>query len=311
MSDPTDRPIDRPDDAPELDAILDDELSEDLSGWMSTAGRLDPIEPVNLHTDRPQSARMYDYYLSGKTNFPVDRETAEHALKVNPQIRSFARANRAFMTRAVNHLTGLGIRQFLDIGTGIPTSPNVHETAQAAIPDARVVYVDNDPIVLAHARALLANSTPDGRIDYIQADAREPEAILNHPCLTGPDPALDLSRPVALQLIALMHFLPDDRDPHGVLKRLVDALPSGSYVVLTHATVEDIESAGAQHAMAAYRARGVEFQLRTGAEVAAFAAGLELVDPGVELLSRWRPDSGASGEVDRNGLGHGFVARKP
>ncbi|ABW12495.1 protein of unknown function DUF574 [Parafrankia sp. EAN1pec] len=177
---------------------------------------------------------MYDYYLGGKDNFPADREAAEQVIGTFPSVRALARQNRSFMTRATRYLAGeMGIRQFLDIGTGIPTSPNLHEVAQSLVPAARVVYADNDPIVLAHARALLASS-PQGRTVYLDADLRDPESILDSPQLRE---TLDLTQPVALSLVAILHFIKGD-EPYAIVRRLLDALPAGSYLVLTHGTAD-------------------------------------------------------------------------
>jgi hypothetical protein len=284
-------------------------VDEPNRGWLSSAARLAPLEPVDAPTDRAQSARMYDYFLGGKTNFPADRATAQLALQAFPGIRDFARENRRFMTRAARQAADRGLRQFLDIGTGIPTSPNLHETVQATAPDARIVYADNDPIVLTHARALLANSTPQGRIDYLHADLRDPAALLGHPALTGPDPALDLTQPVALNLIAVLHFIPDDRDPYAIVRTLLNALPSGSTLALSHAT-GDVDPANIDRAVTAYRASGVDFQVRTRAEVARFADGLELLDGGVRMLG----EDGGGGDGAGEGsdvAGYCLLARKP
>ena len=281
----------------------------DLNDWMSTAGRMEPLRPVELHTDRPQSARMYDFLLGGKTNFQPDRDIAAKALAAFPGLRDVVRTGRAFMGRAVGFLAEQGVDQFLDIGTGIPTSPNVHEIAQAINPATRIVYVDNDPIVLAHARALLSNSSSEGRIDYIHGDLRRPEHILGHPCLTSDDPALDLSRPVALQLLAVLHFLADEDDPYGIVKRLLDRLPSGSWLLVGHATA-DASPDQVGRAGSAYASGGVGIHPRSQAEVSRFAEGLELVDPGVVPVSQWRPTGDmppGSGTRD----GYALIARKP
>ncbi|WP_370086558.1 SAM-dependent methyltransferase [Streptacidiphilus sp. MAP12-16] len=258
---------------------------------MSTAGRMEPIRSVNLRTDRPQSARMYDFLLGGKTNFPADRATAEQALSAYPGLRTITRANRAFMRSAVNYLAAQGIRQYLDIGTGIPTSPNVHELAQRALPDARIVYVDNDPIVLAHARALLSNTTPEGRVDYIEASLLTPRQILEHPCLTGENAALDFDQPVALQLISVLHFVADSDDPYALVRELLEPLAPGSFLVLSHATA-DSDPTAVNRGADTYRSSGVDFQPRSRAEVARFADGLVPVAPGVATPTEWWPAVG-------------------
>jgi len=239
--------------------------------------------PTGIGT-RPHSARLYDFFLGGKTNYAADRKVAVESLKQFPHAMVAARQNRAFMHRVVRHLArDHGMRQYLDIGTGIPTAPNLHQVAQAEQPGARVVYSDNDPLVLAHARALM-NSTPEGATDYIEADVREPEAILEHARHT-----LDFSRPVALSVIALFHFLPDEDDPYGIIRHLMDALPSGSALALSHAT-EEFDPAGMRRIVATYHAGGVNLTLRSHKEVLTFFEGLDLVDPGLAATCDWRLD---------------------
>nr|WP_157467825.1 SAM-dependent methyltransferase [Frankia sp. QA3] len=240
---------------------------------------------LDLKVDVPHPARMYDYFLGGKDNFPADRKTAEQVIGVFPNSRIVVRQNRTFMTRTTRYLAAeAGVRQFLDIGTGIPTSPNLHEVAQSVVPEARIVYTDNDPIVLAHARALLA-STPQGRTAYIDADLRDTQRILTAAELHE---TLDLTRPVALSLIAIFHFIPDGDDPYGIMRHLVDLLPSGSYVSLTHLTA-DFDPA-MREVERAYLASGVPMHLRTRAQVERFFEGLDLVEPGLQVVHRWRPE---------------------
>jgi hypothetical protein len=259
-----------------------------------------------LYFDRPHPARMYDYYLGGKTNYQVDRVAADQVLAVFPQLRVISEQNRAFLHRAVRFLTDAGVDQFLDIGTGIPTPPNLHEVAQQAVPATRVVYVDNDPIVLVHARALL-ESSPQGRTAYLEADLRSPEAILASPVLAR---TLDLSRPVALSLIAILHFVPDTDGPAAIVRTLLDALPAGSYIVMAHGTA-DVASEEAQRAVDIYRKRGIPFQTRSRAEIEALLpAGMELVEPGIQLLHRWRPETDPD-ELDDATVGsYGLIAYK-
>jgi hypothetical protein len=253
--------------------------------WMSRPGS--EVELVDLQTHRPHPARVYDYLLGGKDNFEADRAAAEEGIKANPSSLVPPRENRGFLRRAVSYLAGeAGIDQFLDIGTGIPTWPNVHEVAQAANPLARVVYVDNDPIVLTHARALLT-SHPAGQASYIDADLRNVEEILGSGELHS---TLDLSRPVALLLIAIMHFVPTADDPHGVCRRLLDALPAGSYLALSHLT-GDFDPVAWEKVSEIYRRNGVIMEVRPRAEIERFFTGLELVEPGVVPVQRWRPDS--------------------
>ena len=250
------------------------------------------MEPIDLQTDRPHPARVYDYLLGGKDNFAADRAAAEQGIKANPASRTPPRENRAFLRRAVRFLAAeRGIDQFLDIGTGIPSAPNVHHVAQEVNPAARIVYVDNDPIVLAHARALLTSSRA-GRTEYIQADLRDVDSILDAPQLRA---TLDLDRPVGLLLIAILHFIGDADDPEGIVARLLAALPPGSHLVLSHLT-GDFAPEAWEHVAAIYRRSGVTMQVRSRDRIEGFFTGLELADPGLELVNRWRPD-GPAGEA--------------
>ncbi|MCL2584330.1 MAG: SAM-dependent methyltransferase [Streptosporangiales bacterium] len=243
--------------------------------------------PPGIDTSRPHSARMYDYFIGGKNHFAADRETAEKMLLAAPGARTGARENRAFLARAVRHLTReAGISQFLDIGTGLPATGSVHEVAQAINPSARVVYADNDPLVLTHARALL-RSAPEGRTAYIQADLRAPESILGDPATRE---TLDFTRPIGLMLVAVLHFILDADDPARTVKTLLDALPAGSYLVASHSTAEHAPAEAMGAGVSAYRGGGVTLRLRDSDEFAALAFnGLSLVDPGVVLVSEWRP----------------------
>ena len=272
-----------------------------------------PDEPghraVDLQTGQPHPARVYDYLLGGKDNFAADRAAAEAGLRANPNSRIPPRANRAFLGRAVRYLAGeAGISQFLDIGTGIPTSPNVHEIAQGIEPRARIVYVDNDPIVLAQARALLTTG-PEGRTAYIDADLRDIDAILGSADLQR---TLDLSKPVGLLLIAVMHFIPDEDDPWALAARLLAALPSGSYLALSHLT-GDFDPAAWAGVVAVYRRSGVTMKVRPKPDIERFFAGLDLIDPGVVSLPRWRPDPSDVGRPPSDAAVsvYGGVARKP
>jgi SAM-dependent methyltransferase len=227
---------------------------------------------------------MYDYYLGGKDNFPADREAAEQVLAAFPDGRIGAQQNRAFMHRAVRYLAGeLGIGQFLDIGTGIPTRPNLHEVAQQIIPEARVVYADNDPIVLAHARALLTSNAA-GRTAYLDVDLHDVEKILASDELAE---TIDLTKPVVLSLVAILHFFPDDQNPYGIVRRLLDPLPAGSHLIVTHATADHVPSMAQM--TDAYHSRGIPAQARSADELARFFEGLDMVEPGIQLVNRWRP----------------------
>src|ERR1700733_2193287 len=207
---------------------------------------------AEIDTSKPHAARIYDYLLGGKDHFAVDRETAEKGIKLIPTGRTAARENRSFLGRAVRYLVAeAGIRQFLDIGAGLPSANNVHEVAQAVTPSCRVVYVDNDPLVLAHARALLTSS-PEGKTAYIHADLRDPEKILADPATVA---TLDFTKPVALMLVAILHFIPDSDEPRRIVATLLDALPPGSYLVASHATGEYFRDGGAEAARV-YNQRG-------------------------------------------------------
>ena len=264
--------------------------------------------PPEIDTSRPHPARMYDYFLGGKNHFAADRETADTVLASAPTTRIAARENRAFLGRAVRYLAAeAGIRQFLDIGTGLPTANNVHEVAQAVAPSARIVYADNDPLVLVHARALLT-STPAGRTAYMQADLRDPAAILSAPTVRE---VLDFSQPIALITVAVLHFILDEFKPAAAIATLLDALPSGSYLAASHVTGEHLPAEAAA-TMRTYRSSGVSLQVRDSNEFAALAfSGLELVPPGVVLVSEWRPDDPGPRPAPSEVNCYGGVARKP
>jgi S-adenosyl methyltransferase len=261
-----------------------------------------------IDTTKAHPARVYDYFLGGKDHFAADRETAEKVLRSWAGVRTAARENRAFLSRAVRYLVAeAGIRQFLDIGTGLPSANNVHEVAQGIAPECRVVYVDNDPIVLAHARALLTGSAA-GKTAYIEEDLREPGAILTHPVMRQ---TLDFTRPIALMLVAVLHFLPDEDNPAQIVSTLLDALPSGSYLVASHVTAEH-NPQGLAGAARAYSDSGVTGKIRTADEFAELAfQGLEMVDPGLVVVSEWRPAGTGPRPQAMEVSGYGAVARKP
>ncbi|NGO12490.1 SAM-dependent methyltransferase [Streptomyces sp. HC44] len=237
-----------------------------------------------IDTSKPHPARVYDWYLGGKDNYQIDEELGRQILALEPQAKLSARSNRWFMHRATRWLAReAGIRQFLDIGTGIPTEPNLHQIAQSTARDARIVYVDNDPIVLAHAEALL-RGTPEGVTEYVQADVREPRKILDQA-----ERVLDFDRPIALSLIALMHFVSDDDGAYDLVGSLVDALPAGSCLVLSMIT-GDYDPENMERAVQMYAAGGVTLVARSHAEVTRFFTGLELVEPGVVSLPQWHPE---------------------
>jgi SAM-dependent methyltransferase len=262
--------------------------------------------PFELDTNVPQSARVYDYWLGGKDNFPADQAMAEAIAEQLPTIRDQVRAQRAFLGRAVRYLVrDAGIRQFLDIGTGIPSAGNVHDVAQESAPDARVLYVDNDPIVLVHARALRP-STPQGQVSFIQADLRKPKTILGSPEFRE---TLDLAEPVALVLIGIMHHLRDEDDPQRILATLIDPLAPGSYLVLSQST-PDFDPEAMRGLAAASEQGGIPNVPRSFADTAAFFANLEMVEPGLVPLADWRPDPDAEQPLVTIHA-YGGVARKP
>ena len=246
----------------------------------------EPHDAPAFDTSVAHVARVYNYWLGGKDNFAADRAAAEQAMAAFPDIVHSARANRAFLRRVVTYLAGTaGIRQFLDIGTGIPSANNTHEVAQSVAADCRIVYVDNDPVVLAHARALLT-STPEGATDYIDADLRNADQILAKAGET-----LDFSKPVAIMLMAILQHLSDENDPYAVVGRLVAAVPPGSYLALSHPArdIHAAEMAEMAKRLNATMAEKVTF--RSQAEVAPFFAGLELLEPGMANVPDWRPES--------------------
>ncbi|MFI2475704.1 SAM-dependent methyltransferase [Nocardia xishanensis] len=242
---------------------------------------------ARVDVSKPHPARRYDYWLGGKDNFPADRTSADAVAEAFPTVRLAAVENRNFLRRAVTYLAAeAGIRQFLDIGTGLPTAGNVHEIAQGIAPESRIVYVDNDPIVLVHARTLL-DSSPEGRTAYLDADLRDPDRILTHPDLVG---TLDLTQPVALMLVAVMHFITDDEAPYGLVRQLCEALPSGSYLVMTHATNDHLTDEDLAETKQANKRSGVPFQLRSTAEFRQFFTGFDLIAPGISSVMTWRPE---------------------
>ena len=252
----------------------------------------------DFDTSVPHSARIWNYWLGGKDNFQVDRDAGDDFLAVYPEQRDKARACRYFLSRTVRHLVAeAGIRQFLDVGTGLPTADNTHEVAQRIAPESRIVYVDNDPLVLAHARILLTSS-PEGVTNYIDADLHDPEAILGEAGHT-----LDLGEPVALLMIGVLGHIADYDEARSVVRRLLAGLPAGSYLVQS----DGIDTSDAYvAALEQYRDEGgVPYNVRTAAEIAGFYEGLELVEPGVVPIPQWRPEAsrfpGAPSDVDEMG----------
>ncbi|MBE8470718.1 SAM-dependent methyltransferase [Streptomyces justiciae] len=253
-----------------------------------------------IDTSRPHPARIYDYLLGGKDHYEVDEEAGERLVSVAPEARVSVRANRDFLRRAVRYVVGEGVRQILDIGTGLPTSPNVHEIAHEAATDVRVAYVDNDPIVKRHADALLSRT---GETSIVLADLRDPRSVVDHPEVRR---IIDFDEPVALLLVAILHFVTDAEKPAEIVSTLRDALPDGSFLVLSHATGDLFERSDAQ---AVYNNATASMNLRGHAEVERFFDGFDLVDPGLTQVPFWRPD----GPLPENAASIGFyggVGRK-
>ncbi|WP_433475299.1 SAM-dependent methyltransferase [Spirillospora sp. CA-142024] len=250
---------------------------------MTDSGEASSMPGVDTTT--PSVARMYDYFLGGKDNYASDRVAAEEVVKALPTVEGVARANRAFLQRAVRYVAGRGIDQFLDIGTGLPTQGNVHQIAREEHPEARVVYVDNDPMVVVHARALVAT---DKRTGIVHADVRDPDKVLDDPQVHR---LIDLRRPVCVLFVAVLHFLSDAEDPGALVRRFTDALPEGSFVILSHAAAEELRN---EQVGETYRSQSASAPLvaRTRDQVTALLDGLTIVEPGVVPLHKWRPYGG-------------------
>ena len=263
----------------------------------------DDLDPSQFNVGVAHPARMYDYYLGGKTHYAADREAADAVLDVLPEGRDMAIANRRFLGRAVRYLASQGISQFLDIGTGIPSPGSTSDILRDANPDARVVYVDNDPIVVAHARALLCDRSP---VSVVHADLREPEGLLADPGVVS---ALDWSEPVAVLLIAVLHFIKDSEQPQRIVETLKAAVPSGSYLAISHGT-QDFHSGRANAAVRGYDQAAAPFVLRTRDQVNRLFDGLTMADPGLVQLPFWRPDADVEGDPAKIWLYAG-VGRKP
>lgn len=247
---------------------------------MSTASWV----PEEVPLDKPNVARMYDYYLGGHHNFAVDRRAAEAAMAIYPDLPLVMQANRAFLRRVVRYLVGRGVTQFLDIGSGIPTAGNVHEVAQQATPAARVAYVDVDPVAVAHAQALLSH---DASTIIVRGDVRQPAPILAHPEIGA---LLDWARPVAVLLLMLLHFVPDDAEAYGAVRMLREHLPPGSYLVVSHAATDDVPAAVRDQMIGLYTRTSSPIVSRSREQIARFFEGTELVEPGLVYLPRWRPE---------------------
>jgi S-adenosyl methyltransferase len=257
-----------------------------------------------IDTSRPHTARIWNYWTGGKDNYLVDREAGDQIRRLHPGIVDYALADRLFLGRAVHHLAAdVGIRQFLDIGTGLPSANNTHEVAQRAAPEARIVYVDNDPLVLAQARALLVG-TPEGRTDYLDADLRDVDNVLERAAAT-----LDFSQPVALMLLGVVIFIGDDEESYGIVRRLMDALPAGSHLVLSH-TITSPAMPDVDAAVAFWNEHGTpRLTQRTSQQLTRYFDGLDMLEPGLVSCSRWRPEA-AGGEAPDEVAMFGGVGRK-
>ncbi|GLZ14578.1 hypothetical protein Acsp04_48130 [Actinomadura sp. NBRC 104425] len=253
---------------------------------------------------KPHPARMYDYFLDGKDNFEADRKAAEQVLRIAPEARLMALENRAFLGRAVRFLAAAGIRQFLDIGTGLPTQGSTSEVAHEVAPDARIVYVDNDPMVLVHARALLADRDAKSTV-VVEGDVRDPDAILGHPDVRA---VIDFDQPVAVLLVAILHFIRESEDPVGIVERFKRVMAPGSYLVISHGT-HDFDPERSAEAVRPYANATAPAVGRSGAEIKRFFDGLEMVDPGLVQLPLWRPDGEPPSHLDVIWL-YGGVGRR-
>jgi SAM-dependent methyltransferase len=254
---------------------------------------------LGIRTDIPHPARVYDYMLGGKDNFAADRETAERSLQLVPEMLDSSRANRDFLVRAVAFARDAGIRQFLDIGTGLPTSPNTHETAQDGHPDARVVYVDNDPVVFLHAEALMAGNATTA---VVRADLRNVDEVL-----ASAGQLLDFSQPVALMFVAVLHCIPDEEDPAAIAAKYLAALAPGSYLILSHST-DEFAPERTHQASAEAGKRGATWIPRGKDDIARMFNGRPLLDPGLVLVSRWRPEGGIPGQNADRAWSYGGIA---
>src|SRR5215472_11220895 len=257
---------------------------------MSTSPEAPGSETPKIDSSVSHSARIWNYWLGGKDHYPVDQEVGDQVLAFVPELVRSARADRYFLARAVRYLIAQGIRQFLDIGTGLPTADNTHEVAQRAAPESRIVYVDNDPLVLVHARALLT-STPQGACAYVQGDLRDPDKIIAEAAGT-----LDLAQPVGLMLLGVLHHVPDTDEAYAIVRRLVAALAPGSYLVINHST-SAISGEAMEEAVRHWNEVGTpSMTLRSPEQIGLFFDGLDLLPPGVVSCSRWRPEPGPSAE---------------
>ena len=264
----------------------------------------EPAPTVEIRYDIPQSARIWNYWMGGKDNFPIDREAGDAVIAVNPGIVAVAKQSRQFLIRTVSTLArDLGIRQFLDIGTGLPTLQNTHEVAQSIAPDARIVYVDNDPVVLAHARALLSNTTPEGVTDYVSADFHDPELIVS-----DAHNILNFTKPIAVMFMGVLGHVERFADMLAIVRRVLEAVPSGSYLLLwdSTSTSDDVRAGREMQAV-----KQIPYELRSLDQLAQCFEGLEMVEPGLVSITEWRPDPHELGNPVTSVDAYGALARKP
>jgi len=261
--------------------------------------------PGGIDTSTPNVARIYDYLLGGKDNFAADREAAERLIAAIPDVAAIARDNRSFLGRVVRYLARQGgIRQFLDLGSGLPTQANVHELAQGVAPDVRVVYVDNDPVVASHGRALLASRD---RVAMALADLRDPASVWQHPDVAG---LLDWTQPIAVLCTSTLHFVADEDEPHTIIAGYRDHMAPGSYLAITHGTMEEDPAGERDKAAGVYRQASSQLHVRPLADVRRFFDGFELVEPGLVWITEWRPEPGTA-PTGRAQSMRGAVGRKP
>jgi len=262
-------------------------------------------DPGGIDTTTPNVARIYDYLLGGKDNFAADREAAKRLIEAIPDVAAIARDNRSFLGRVVRYLaTEAGIRQFLDLGGGLPTQANVHELAQGVAPEARVVYVDNDPVVASHGRALLASGD---QVGMVLGDLRDPASILQHPDVLG---LLDLAQPLAVLCTSTLHFIADEAAPHKIIAEYRDRMAPGSYLAISHGTLEEDPRGEGDKAEGVYRQASSQLHVRSLPEVLRFFDGFELVEPGLSWITEWRPEPGTAPTGRQHSM-RGGVGRKP
>lgn len=262
-------------------------------------------QPAGVDVDTPNVARVYDYYLGGACNLEVDRKFADEILSRAPEAREFALHNRRYQHRAVRYVANQGVRQFLDLGAGIPTVGPTHEVARSVNPDARVMYVDIEPVAVEHSKLLLDG---DSKAGVLQADLREPQAILGSPVVRN---VLDLSQPVAVMVLAILHFLPDEDDPAGIIARYLAALPSGSWLIASHGTADGTAGERADEVAEKYQATSLAGHARTRQQFAEILRPVEIVDPGIVWTAAWRPDTPEDALQPERSNAYAAVGRKP